>query len=103
MSDENLFRCFACGRWTNEVKGGPSSDEVSQVCRWTTGVLDVDGRAGVTCWECFWKTDLDLWISESCWNRLNPIISFENLPQLIDDVNKCWDPIMYPYPKEVVC
>ena len=53
--------------------------------------LDCDGPrfGGVTDWRkvavchgCFHKLDVDMWISSNCWQSLNPITPFEQLPKL---------------------
>jgi hypothetical protein len=103
MSSGNRFRCFACGRFTDEVtEEGPTADEVGQTYRWTTGVLDVheDGpcRAAVACWPCFWKTDPDQWILPARWNALHPVVPFERLPMLDHAHPGAWDAARYPWP-----
>jgi hypothetical protein len=42
-------------------------------------------KACVVCFECFRKLDPDLWISENCWNSINPIIKFDDLPLANED------------------
>jgi hypothetical protein len=89
VSDAARFRCFACGRFTDEaVDEGPTPGEAGQACRWTTGVLEVEGtgedkwRAAVACWPCFWKTDPDMWIGAGTWDSLDPKVPFARLPSL---------------------
>lgn len=91
-------RCFACGRSTRECAGGPSADDVDQIFRWDAGVLDVDGRAGVACWPCFWKTDPDMWISAEMWDALSPVVLSTTLPELVEGVDARWDPASYAMP-----
>ncbi len=99
------FRCFACGRFTDEVKDGPTPDEVAQAERWETGILDVHSgrkdepcRAGIACWVCFWKTDPDMWISPEHWIALNPLVPYEKLPVLDHELAYPWEPSLYPWP-----
>jgi hypothetical protein len=105
MNAEGRFRCFACGRFTDEVtEEGPTADEAGQVQRVSTGVLDVHEngpcRAAVACWPCFWKTDPDQWITPADWQALSPIIPFDRLPLLDHNHPRAWDPATYPWPKE---
>ncbi len=102
------FRCFACGQFTDEVKDGPTPEEVDQAFRWQTGVLEVwqDGfypKAAVVCWKCFWKTEPDMWISERQWRALNPIVSWLYLPLIKDNIQNIWEPQLYPWPPVVRC
>jgi hypothetical protein len=32
------------------------------------------------CHRCFEKLDPDMWISENCWNSLNPVTPYDMLP-----------------------
>ncbi len=41
-----------------------------------------DWRVVTVCHHCFHKLDVDMWISESCWQSLNPITPYEQLPKL---------------------
>jgi hypothetical protein len=41
-----------------------------------------DWRVATVCHECFHRLDVDMWISDSCWNRLSPITPFDQLPKL---------------------
>ena len=34
------------------------------------------------CHHCFEKLDPDMWISRKCWEKLNPLIPFDNLPNI---------------------
>ena len=98
------FRCFACGRFTDEVAGdeGPTADEAGQTHRWTAGVLDVHDdrgcRAAVVCWPCFWKTDPDQWITPAHWEALRPMVAYARLPALDHDAPNAWDPATHPWP-----
>ena len=102
-NSERRFRCFACGRLTDEVTDeGPTADDAGQTHRWTTGVLDVHEngpcRAAVACWPCFWKTDPDQWILPAHWDALNPLVSYERLPLLDHNDPNAEDPATYPWP-----
>lgn len=44
-------------------------------------------RVVTVCHQCFHKLDVDMWISERCWEGLNPITPFEQLPKLYPDEN----------------
>lgn len=102
------YRCFACGRFTDEVtSGGPTADEAGQCERWTTGVLDIHSmgenkcRAAVACWPCFWRTDPDMWISPEQWTALDPRVPYPRLPRLNHDfLPDAYDPNLYPWPLE---
>lgn len=39
-----------------------------------------DWRIAVFCHECFHKLDPDMWISRRCWESLNPVVPFLELP-----------------------
>lgn len=41
---------------------------------------DDEWRMAITCHECFTKLSPDMWISEDCWIRINPVIPFNELP-----------------------
>ncbi len=41
-----------------------------------------DWRVVTVCHSCFHKLDVDMWISERCWQKLNPITPFDLLPKL---------------------
>jgi hypothetical protein len=88
-------QCVCCGRWCDEVKGGPTAVEVAQTRRWEAQVLDVshDGacRAAVVCWECFWKAKPDLWIEPEHWAALKPLVPYEKLPVLDHKDPRCYD------------
>lgn len=102
------YRCFACGRRTDEVEGGPTPEEVGQAHRWAEGVLDVhaeDGgcRAAVACWPCFWAIDPDLWIDAASWDAHGPLVPATRLPPMLEpDVVdfRHEDPASYPWPVE---
>lgn len=40
-------------------------------------------KAVVVCHECFHELQPDLWIDEKCWDMLDPVIPFDNLPDLL--------------------
>jgi len=37
------------------------------------------------CHECFHKLSHDMWTSEECWIKLNPVTPFDQLPNLPDN------------------
>jgi hypothetical protein len=41
-----------------------------------------DWRAVTVCHDCFHKLDVDICISERCWQSLSPTTPFEQLPKL---------------------
>ena len=52
--------------------------------------LDCEPRDGKKHWrrvrvchECLYKLEPDMWISSQCWERLDPVVPFEDLPILI--------------------
>lgn len=98
------FRCFSCGRFTDEVvDGGPTANEAEQSHRWVTCVLSVGDRAAVCCWVCFWATEPDMWINEKIWSKLKPQVPFDLLPKMLDFENdfRHEDPASYPWPSGV--
>ncbi len=82
-------RCLACG-----VEKDPSIKEVYPYP--DDGIITdpieplmaidcqgaADWRVVTVCHECFHKLEVDMWISERCWQSLNPITPFEKLPTL---------------------
>lgn len=44
-----------------------------------------DWRAVVVCHGCFDKLAPDMWISSQCWEKLTPVVPFENLPHPAED------------------
>lgn len=103
---ETRIRCFACGRYVDEVGPGegPTADEAGQTHRWAAGVLDVRRHsaghcfAAVACWPCFWKARPDLFVSAATWEALEPSVPFARLPKLEHDAPAPWDPASYPWP-----
>jgi hypothetical protein len=51
-------------------------------------------KAVVVCNECYHKLQPDMWISERCWNAIDPVVSIEKLPDIVKE-NK-WKPLSYP-------
>ena len=45
---------------------------------------DRDGpyKQVTVCHECFHKLSPDMWISSRCWEKLNPVVAFQDLPEL---------------------
>ena len=39
----------------------------------------------IVCHKCYHALDPDMWISDKCWKRINPITPFEQLPNLYTD------------------
>lgn len=46
------------------------------------GIYGPDWKTVVVCFECFDRLQPDMWISQNCWERLNPFIPFRDLPNL---------------------
>ena len=105
-------RCFACGRFCDEVpEEGPTPDEAGVTGRFAAGVLEVYSgagparpsdppRAAVACWPCFWKTNPDYSISPRCWDSLQPKIPSARLPLLLERGFGVWNPTCYPWPED---
>jgi hypothetical protein len=102
--DARRHRCFACGRFTDEVgaEEGPRAEDVGQIERWVTGVIDVHDeprcRAAIVCWPCHWKPDPDQWIRPAQWAALGPVVPYERLPLLDHNLPEAWDPATYVWP-----
>lgn len=41
-----------------------------------------DWRVVTVCHTCFHRLDVDMWISQRCWESLKPTTPFEQLPKL---------------------
>ncbi len=54
-----------------------------------------DWRVVVVCDICFDKLDVDMWISDRCWLRLNPVTPFEQLPYPAENLNERFRPETY--------
>lgn len=53
---------------------------------------DPNWKSVIVCFECFDKLSPDMWISQNCWESLNPHIPFNELPKLCgSDLD--WDPV----------
>ncbi len=37
-------------------------------------------KEAIVCHQCFHRLDPDMWISRKCWEKLNPIVPFKDLP-----------------------
>lgn len=46
---------------------------------------DEDWRKVTVCHHCLHRLEPDMWISRRCWESLNPVVPFEELPILEDD------------------
>ena len=44
-----------------------------------TGFRKEPWKQVTVCHECFHKLSPDMWISEECWVKLNPVVSFKDL------------------------
>jgi len=86
-------RCLACGIEKDRTKPEryPEAegiidepiDPLTEVDCQGPRISDrTDWRQVTVCHECFHKLDVDMWISDSCWNRLSPITPFDRLPKL---------------------
>ncbi len=52
---------------------------------------DPNWKSVIVCFECFDKLSPDMWISQCCWESLNPFVPFEQLPNLSSQ--RDWDPV----------
>ena len=82
-------KCLACGvekdAEVKEIYPYPDDgmiDDEPIASLWT---IDCQGkqdwRIVTVCHECFHKLNVDLWISERCWQSLNPLTPFGQLPK----------------------
>lgn len=44
-----------------------------------------DFRVATVCFSCYHKLEPDMWINESMWKALNPIVDAKDLPDLPND------------------
>lgn len=96
-------RCFCCGQLTKDRVDGPTPDEVAQTERWQHAVLDVSGsdvecRAAVCCWPCFWSFDPDLWIRPSDWSSADPTVPYDSLPVYASEQHGTSDVTLFHWP-----
>ncbi len=55
-------------------------------CEGSGGFGSKDGfRACVVCHKCYAALDMDMWIGEACWERLNPMILHRDLPYTLTE------------------
>ncbi|MES2597737.1 MAG: hypothetical protein V4662_20495 [Verrucomicrobiota bacterium] len=54
-----------------------------------------DWRVARVCHACFHRLDVDQWISDACWESLNPVTPFEQLPKLPESA---WFQLRLPSP-----
>lgn len=40
----------------------------------------IEFRRAVACLECCDRMDADMWVSRGCWDGLNPVVPYEQLP-----------------------
>lgn len=54
-----------------------------------------DYRIGVLCHQCWHRLEdnggIDMWIGQGCWESLDPVTPFAQLPKTLDDPEKRWD------------
>lgn len=43
------------------------------------------------CHECFHKLEPDMWISQTCWESINPVVKFEDLDDLCGVASRWFD------------
>ena len=83
-------RCLACGvekdTDVKEMYPFPDDGIVSDKPIQPLMTFDCQGtddwRVVTMCHLCFHKLSPDMWISEHCWQSLNPVTPFEELPKL---------------------
>jgi len=93
---------MCCGELASSKTGGPSHEEMGQVCRWSAMVIDVHDsdsdlpcKAAIACWECFWKIDPDYWISVRTWDAQEPSVSSGELPLFDHESSDGYDVSLY--------
>jgi hypothetical protein len=98
------MRCYGCGVEKDldkqEVYPYPEKDRICEGLLPPLFVIECSTerqfKAVVVCHHCFDKLDVDMWISDNCWNKLNPVIPIDKLPNIIEDKDKKWNPEYYP-------
>jgi len=72
-----LIQCYGCGKEVDDedlcILDCACSLVQSQQDLWKNVLVCVD---------CFHKLDPDMWISSRCWTSINPVIPFDELPDL---------------------
>ena len=106
-----MHRCYGCGvvKNLNNLEASPYHKE-DGLCDSPIPPLnviecqsggpgfgpDTEFRVVVVCHECFHKLSPDMWISERCWESINPDIPFSVLPTPVEEEEKMWDAASYP-------
>lgn len=82
-------RCLACGvekdTEVKEIYPFPDDGIIDDVPIEPLLTIDCRGddwRVVTVCHASFHKLDVDMWISDRCWQSLNPVTPFEQLPKL---------------------
>lgn len=100
------MQCFGCGVEKDpKVLEEYSHPETDRICDGPVPPLfviecqptgkDTGWKAVVVCHECFHRLDPDMWISERCWESLNPTTPFDKLPSNNLDIPDRWNPENY--------
>jgi hypothetical protein len=104
-SGARRFRCFGCGRFTDEVtEDGPTAESAGQTHRWTTGVRLVrdhdEWRAAVACWWCYWQGGAGRTITAAQWDAFYPVVYSDQLPFAVPELlsAQARDPATYRWP-----
>ena len=95
------MKCLACGAVKDtsvkEVYPYPEDGIVHDEPIGPLSVMDCQGpllkpngthcdwRVVIVCHHCFHKLEPDMWISDRCWESLNPITPFKQLPHPLDE------------------
>ena len=105
------MRCFGCGIekdprgkefFTGEYDGLIDDEPISSLF-----VLDVQPssaekkkwKATVVCHGCFDRLEPDMWISENCWKSLDPVLVFDDLPELPEGYEYLDNPAFFEHVK----
>jgi len=95
------MRCLACGTVKDtsakEVYPYPDDGVACDLPIEPLSVMDCQGpllkpagthsdwRVVIVCHHCFHKLEPDMWISDRCWESLNPVTPFERLPHPLEE------------------
>ena len=88
------MKCLACGRDKDltvletypYLEDGIITNPVKPLfdldCQPNSDSFNRGWKKVIVCHECFHQLDPDMWISEGMWKALNPVVPFEQLPDL---------------------
>ncbi len=102
------MKCFGCGveKDMSQLETYPYDGEYDAITQEfpipPLQVVECEGkedrsdfRAAVMCHECWHRLGnntqgIDMWISQGCWESINPVVPFEKLPKPVLDGRVMW-------------